>query len=132
MDHFLLLLVIVAIVQVLGLVLLIEFRTRLHALILLLTVQLRLHVGKVGLLRVRVVMVMPWVRLLLGQTALQVLTHADHARVITRRAVYLRALRTALKLIETTWSSLAGLWVAPVSVGDVAPLERLLTRIYPW
>lgn len=70
MDHFLLLLVIVAIVQVLGLVLLIEFRTRLHALVLLLTVQLRLHVGKVGLLRVRVVMVMPWVRLLLGQTAL--------------------------------------------------------------
>ena len=70
MDHFLLLLVIVAIVQMLGLVLLIEFCARLHALVLLLTAQLRLHVGKVGLLRVRVVMVVPRVRLLLGQTAL--------------------------------------------------------------
>ena len=69
-DHFLLLLVIVAIVQMLGLVLLIEFCARLHALVLLLTAQLRLHVGKVGLLRVRVVMVVPRVRLLLGQTAL--------------------------------------------------------------
>ena len=64
----------------LRLVLLIELRTCLESFILVLTTQLRLHIGQVRLLRV-------WVWL--SQAALQILTHADHARVITRWAVYL-------------------------------------------
>lgn len=49
-DHFLLLLMIVAIVQVLRLILLIEFRASLHSFIRVLTIELCLHVGKVRLL----------------------------------------------------------------------------------
>lgn len=44
-DHLLLLLVIVAIVQVLRLVLLVEFRTGFHSLVGISTVELGLHVG---------------------------------------------------------------------------------------
>ena len=44
-DHFLLLLVVVAVVEMLGLVLLIQFRASLEAVVLLLRADLRLHVG---------------------------------------------------------------------------------------
>ena len=118
-DHLLLLLVVVAIVQVLRLVLLVELRACLQSLRWILTAQLRLHVGQVRLLRVR---------MRLRQRALQVLTHPDHARVITGWAVYLRPLRAPLKFIETTGSSFAGVG-ATMSIGNVSTLERLLARI---
>lgn len=73
-----------------------------------------------------------WMCLLLGQTALEILTHAHHARVITRWAVNLRSLRAALKFIETTGSTFAGFLASPVTVSDVSTLKRLLARVYAW
>ena len=52
-DHFLLLRVIVAIVEVLRCVLRIQFRICLHTFVRLLRVYVRLHVGKVWLVSVR-------------------------------------------------------------------------------
>ena len=63
----------------------------------------------------------------LCKATLKVLTHADHARIITCRTVYLRALCAPLKFIETTRSSFTG-FGASVSIGNVSALERLLTR----
>ena len=118
-DHLLLLLVIVAIVQVLRLVLLVELGAGLESLSRILAAELRLHVGQVRLLRV-------WVRL--RQATLEVLAHADHARVITCGAVYLRTLCAPLKFIETTGSSFTSVG-ASVSISNVSTLERLLARI---
>ena len=118
-DHLLLLLVIVAIVQMLRLVLLVELRTGLQSLSRVLAAELCLHVGQVRLLRV-------WVRL--RQAALEILAHADHARVITCGAVYLRTLCAPLKFIETTGSSFTSVG-ASVSISNVSTLERLLARI---
>lgn len=67
----------------------------------------------------------------LRETALQVLTHSDHAGVITRRAVYLRPLSAPLKFIETTWSSFTGIGTT-MAIGNIASLERLLTWVDPW
>ena len=119
-DHLLLLLVVVAIVQVLRLVLLVELRAGLESLSRVLAAELSLHVGQVRLLGV-------WVRL--RQAALEVLAHADHARVITCGAVYLRTLCAPLKFIETTGSSFTSVG-ASVSISNVSTLERLLARIY--
>ena len=118
-NHLLLLLVVVAIVQVLRLVLLVELRAGLESLSRVLAAELRLHVGQVRLLRV-------WVRL--RQASLEVLAHADHARVITCGAVYLRTLCAPLKFIETTGSSFTSVG-ASVSISNVSTLERLLARI---
>ena len=118
-DHLLLLLVVVAIVQVLRLVLLVELRAGLESLSRVLAAELRLHVGQVRLLGV-------WVRL--RQAALEVLAHADHARVITCGAVYLRTLCAPLKFIETTGSSFTSVG-ASVSISNVSTLERLLAWI---
>ena len=118
-DHLLLLLVIVAIVQVLRLVLLVELGAGLESLSRILAAELRLHVGQVRLLRV-------WVRL--RQATLEVLAHADHARVITCGTVYLGTLCAPLKFIETTGSSFTSVG-ASVSISNVSTLERLLARI---
>ena len=67
-----------------------------------------------------------WVRL--RQAALEILAHADHARVITCGAVYLRTLCASLKFIETTGSSLTSVG-ATVTISNVSTLERLLARI---
>ena len=67
----------------------------------------------------------------LREAALQVLTHADHAGVITRRAVYLRPLSAPLKFIETTWSSFTGVSTT-MAIGNIASLKRLLTWVDPW
>ena len=117
-NHLLLLLVIVAIVQMLRLVLLVELCTGLQSLSRVLAAELCLHVGQVRLLRV-------WVRL--RQAALEILAHADHARVITCGAVYLRTLCASLKFIETTGSSLTS--VGAMTISNVSTLERLLTRV---
>ena len=67
-----------------------------------------------------------WVRL--RQATLEVLAHADHARVITCGAVYLGTLCAPLKFIETTWSSFISVG-ASVSISNVTSLKRLLARI---
>lgn len=120
-NHFLLLLMIVAIVQVLRLVLLVQFCTRFQTLVRVLTAQLSLHVCQVRLLRV-------WMGL--SQAALQILTHANHARVISRWTVNLRPLCAPLKFIETTRSSFTGIGpTSPVAIGNVTTLEGLLAGV---
>lgn len=64
----------------------------------------------------------------LRQATLEVLAHADHARVITCGAVYLGTLCAPLKFIETTWSSFISVG-ASVSISNVTSLKRLLARI---
>ena len=122
-NHFLLLLMIVAIVQVLRLVLLVQFCTRFQTLVRVLTAQLSLHVCQVRLLGV-------WMGL--SQAALQILTHANHARVISRWTVNLRPLCAPLKFIETTRSSFTGIGrptSRPVAIGNVTTLEGLLAGV---
>ena len=70
-------------------------------------------------------------RVWLSKATLEVLTHADHARIITGRAVYLRALCAPLKFIETTGSSFTrfGSGTSPVSISNISTLQRLLTWI---
>ena len=70
-----------------------------------------------------------WVRL--RQAALQILTHAHHARIITCRTVYLRALRASLEFIETTRSAFTGVGSVPVAISDCSTLQRLLAWVDP-
>lgn len=75
MDHFLLLLVVVAIVHVLRIVLLIQLGLCFHTIIWLLRIHLSLHVGEMRLVPVGLL-------LSRGYRALQILTHAYHSSVI--------------------------------------------------
>lgn len=104
-DHFLLLLLIVAIVQVFRRVLLLHVRLRFHTLGVA-TSDLRLHVCQVRLVRA-------------VEPVLQVLAHAHHACVVTSRRVDLRALSTPLKLVETTWPSFTGVLATIVYVSSL-------------
>lgn len=58
-DHFLLLLVVVAAMNLFRLILRVEFSARLHPILRLFRVHLSLHVGDVGLVRVRRVLMSP-------------------------------------------------------------------------
>ena len=121
MDHFLLLLVIVAIVNMFRSILLVQFRICFDSICCLITVlaHLRLHVGKMGLMDL----------LLACKTALQVLAHSDHARKITRRGVNMGSLIASLKLIETTRTPFA--LIMEDAILNASSLERLL-RVDAW
>ena len=67
----------------------------------------------------------------LSEASLQILTHAHHARVITRRAVYLRTLCAALKFIETTRSSFTGISRSTMAILNVTTLDGLLAWVDP-
>lgn len=71
-KHFLLLLVVVAPVNLLSLVLGVQLCTRLHSVLSFFRVHLGLHVGDVGLVRMRGVLVSP------DEVARQVLAHPHH------------------------------------------------------